>query len=240
MKKCGLCGQLARLQCESDEANLCWDCDFKVHGSNFLVANHTRTLLCHACQNPTPWLASGPNLAPALTVCDSCVANSNCQPQVATEDYEAAEEEGIEDAENQVVPWAAESSSSSLSMSKPVGSLECNSEDDGVGGGFGLKRMRDRQSFCSDDEIGCSSSLVGYGGSSNGEASCMGSSRSLKQPRLVEVNRSARNEEQSETKWRSTAIICYIKRLQKHIIANDDDASATITGICRLSRDQSR
>ncbi|KAL4279737.1 hypothetical protein GQ457_03G023730 [Hibiscus cannabinus] len=216
MKKCGLCGQLARLQCESDKANLCWDCDFKVHGPNFLVANHTRTLLCHACQNPTPWLASG-------------------------QDDEAAEEERIEDAENQVVPWSPESSSSSsLSMSKPVGSLECNSEDDGVGGGFGLKRMRDQQSFCSDVEIGCTSSLVGYGGSSNGEASSMGSSRSLKQPRLVKVNRSARNEEQSETKWRSTAIICYIKRLQKHIIANDDDASATITGICRLSRDQSR
>ncbi|KAK8579187.1 hypothetical protein V6N13_142404 [Hibiscus sabdariffa] len=171
MKKCELCGQLARLQCESDEANLCWDCDFKVHGANFLVANHTRTLLCHACQNPTPWLASGRNLGPALTVCDSCVANSNCEPQVTAEeeDDEAAEEEEIEDAENQVVPWSASAESSfSLSMSKPVASLECSSEDDGVGGGFGLKRMRDQQSFCSDDEMGCTSSLGGW---SNGEAS---------------------------------------------------------------------
>ncbi|GMJ15927.1 hypothetical protein HRI_005261900 [Hibiscus trionum] len=242
MKKCELCGQLARMLCESDQANLCWDCDLKVHGANFLVANHTRTLLCHVCQNRTPWLASGRNLGPAVTVCDSCVAKTNNEPQVmaeesSDEDYddEAVEEEEVEDVENQVVPWSA--GSSSLSTSKPVASLECSSED---GGGFGLKRMRENQSFCSDDEIGCSSSLVGYGGSSNGEASSMGTSRLLKQPRLAEVNQSAINEEQGETKSTSTAIICYIKRLQKHIIANDDDASDTITGICRLSRDQSR
>ncbi|XP_039012942.1 uncharacterized protein LOC120142261 [Hibiscus syriacus] len=116
----------------------------------------------------------------------------------------------------------------------PVASLECSGED---GGGFVLKRMRENQSFCSDDEIGCSSSLAGSGGWSNGEASSIGSSRLLKQPRLAEVNEPARNEEDGS---RSTAVVCYLKRLQKNIITNDDDASATVTGTCRLSRDQSR
>ncbi|KAE8691894.1 Adenine nucleotide alpha hydrolases-like superfamily protein isoform 1 [Hibiscus syriacus] len=247
--KCELCGKLARMHCESDQANICWDCDLKVHGANFLVAKHNRTLLCHVCQNPTPWLASGRNLGSAVTVCDSCFENRNDEPEVTAEessegtygeeeededyDDEAVEEE-VEDAENQVVPWSADSSS--LSLLKPV--LECSSDD---GGGFGLRRMRENQSFCSDDEIGCSSSLVGSGGWSNGEASSsMGSSRFLKQPRLAEVHPSARNEEDGEPKSRSTAVICYLKRLQKHTITNDDDASATITGICRLRRDQSR
>ncbi|KAK8584380.1 hypothetical protein V6N13_109778 [Hibiscus sabdariffa] len=91
------------------------------------------------------------------------------------------------------------------------------------------------------DEIGWPSSLVGSGGSSNGgETSSMGSSRLLlKQPRLAGSNQTARDEDQDETKSRSTTIISYLKRLQKHIIA-DNDASATITGICKLSRDQSR
>ncbi|KAK8643882.1 hypothetical protein V6N13_013159 [Hibiscus sabdariffa] len=256
MKKCELCGKLARMHCESDEANLCWDCDLKVHGANFLVAKHSRTLLCHVCQNPTPWLASGRNLGSAVTVCDSCVGNSNNEPQVMAEessegeygeeeededyDDEAVEEEEVEDAENQVVPWSGDSSS--LSMSKPVASLERSSEGAAVSGGFGLKRMRENQSFCSDDEIGCSSSLVGSRGSSNGgETSSMGSSRLLlKQPRLTGSNQTVRDEDQDESKSRPTAIINYLKRLQKHTIANDDDASATITEIYRLSRDQSR
>lgn len=91
------------------------------------------------------------------------------------------------------------------------------------------------------DEIGCSSSQVSSRGSSNGEASStMESSRLLKQPKIAEINQSGRNQDHIETKSRSTAIISYLKRLQKHTITNDDDASATITGICRLSRDQSR
>ncbi|KAB1210083.1 hypothetical protein CJ030_MR6G011341 [Morella rubra] len=58
MKKCELCKVPARTYCESDQASLCWDCDAKVHGANFLVARHYRTLLCHACQSQTPWKAS--------------------------------------------------------------------------------------------------------------------------------------------------------------------------------------
>ncbi|XP_022936446.1 protein BFR2 [Cucurbita moschata] len=73
MKKCELCGQQARMFCESDQANLCWDCDENVHCANFLVAKHSRSLLCHACQSPTPWAASGRKLTPTVSVCEGCV-----------------------------------------------------------------------------------------------------------------------------------------------------------------------
>ncbi|KAK6946791.1 B-box-type zinc finger [Dillenia turbinata] len=58
MKGCELCSNPARMYCESDQASLCWSCDEKVHGANFLVAKHMRCLLCHACQCLTPWKAS--------------------------------------------------------------------------------------------------------------------------------------------------------------------------------------
>ncbi|KAJ9671785.1 hypothetical protein PVL29_025478 [Vitis rotundifolia] len=73
MKECELCSFPARMFCESDQARLCWDCDEKVHGANFLVARHSRSLLCHACQAPTPWKASGTRLAPTVSVCEACV-----------------------------------------------------------------------------------------------------------------------------------------------------------------------
>ncbi|XP_048137873.1 zinc finger protein HD1-like isoform X2 [Rhodamnia argentea] len=75
-KTCALCKVPARTFCESDQATLCWDCDAKVHGANFLVARHSRTLLCHACQAPTPWKASGARLGHTVSVCDSCVAGA--------------------------------------------------------------------------------------------------------------------------------------------------------------------
>ncbi|KAK8527337.1 hypothetical protein V6N12_054555 [Hibiscus sabdariffa] len=251
MRKCELCRGLARMHCESDQANLCWDCDIKVHGANFLVAKHTRTLLCHVCQNPTPWLASGHHLTPALSVCESCVANNDntCQlmedsedssevgydeQEEEDEDYHDDDDEEEEDAENQVVPWSGDSSS--FSMTKPMVSSDSSSSSTEGGGGDGaglrLKRMRRNLSFCSEDEIGCSSSHVGSGGTSNGEPSWTS--------RLAEVNRPARNQDHGETESRSTAIIRSLKRLQNHMIIDDGDASATIIGICRLSRDQSR
>ncbi|KAH1120982.1 hypothetical protein J1N35_004142 [Gossypium stocksii] len=250
MKNCELCGGIARMHCESDQANLCWDCDVKVHEANFLVAKHTRALLCHVCQNPTPWLASGQHLSPAVSVCESCVANKNTTCEMTTEleessegeyedeeeDYDDDDDEGEggeeeDDAENQVVPWSEVSSS--FSMSKPAASSDSLSSSEG-----GLKRMRESPSFCSEDEIGCSSSHVGL---SNGEASLsMSSTRVFKLPRLAEGNHSARNQDHDDSESGSTAIISSLKRLQKHMITNDDDASAIISGICRLSRDQSR
>ncbi|GFY91779.1 hypothetical protein Acr_08g0001750 [Actinidia rufa] len=65
------------MYCDSDRAILCWDCDARVHAANFLVAKHSRTLLCHACQAPTPWTGSGPRLRPTVSVCETCVHVSN-------------------------------------------------------------------------------------------------------------------------------------------------------------------
>ncbi|CAA7049173.1 unnamed protein product [Microthlaspi erraticum] len=153
--KCELCGGVARMFCESDEASLCWDCDGKVHGANFLVAKHTRCLLCSACQSPTPWKASGLRLCPTVSICESCVARKNSRNQAESlsreingreeddgaESYDEDEESDEEDedeeeeAENQVVPWDAAakqeqppvvSSSSSVS-----GGEEASSSGDG-------------------------------------------------------------------------------------------------------------
>ncbi|KAF3451595.1 hypothetical protein FNV43_RR07690 [Rhamnella rubrinervis] len=73
MKKCELCDSIAKIYCESDQAGLCWDCDAQVHGANFLVAKHSRTLLCHVCQSLTPWNGSGLKLGPTVSVCENCV-----------------------------------------------------------------------------------------------------------------------------------------------------------------------
>ncbi|XP_042477980.1 zinc finger protein CONSTANS-LIKE 10-like [Macadamia integrifolia] len=77
MKECELCNYPARMYCDSDQASLCWDCDAKVHCANFLVARHSRSLLCHICQSPTPWKASGSKLGPTVSVCQRCANNCN-------------------------------------------------------------------------------------------------------------------------------------------------------------------
>ncbi|XP_041026375.1 zinc finger protein CONSTANS-LIKE 4-like [Juglans microcarpa x Juglans regia] len=84
MKKCELCDSPANLYCESDQASLCWDCDARVHGANFLVAKHSRTLLCHVCQSSTPWNGSGPKLGATISVCESCV-DSNVKNEAGNE-----------------------------------------------------------------------------------------------------------------------------------------------------------
>lgn len=77
MKRCELCDSGAKMYCESDQASLCWDCDARVHGANFLVAKHSRTLLCHVCQSLTPWSGSGRKLGPTVSVCENCVNGLN-------------------------------------------------------------------------------------------------------------------------------------------------------------------
>ena len=71
---CELCGAVARVYCESDRARLCWGCDHKVHGANFLVGKHSRSLLCHRCQSPTPWTSSGSTITPCMSLCVSCLS----------------------------------------------------------------------------------------------------------------------------------------------------------------------
>ena len=150
MKKCELCKVPARIFCESDQASLCWDCDAKVHGANFLVERHTRTLLCHACQSPTPWKASGAALGNTVSLCERCAGGTTEQGQESQggndddidtdidtddeDDYDESEDEVAadeEDGDNQVVPWSSEppppapsSSSSEESVSR------CNNVDE--------------------------------------------------------------------------------------------------------------
>ncbi|OIW08407.1 hypothetical protein TanjilG_03083 [Lupinus angustifolius] len=71
-KICELCKVPARIFCESDQATLCWDCDAQVHAANFLVARHSRTLLCHTCHSLTPWKASGARLGNTVSFCHNC------------------------------------------------------------------------------------------------------------------------------------------------------------------------
>ncbi|XP_028553173.1 zinc finger protein HD1 [Dendrobium catenatum] len=94
MKKCELCKLPANIHCESDQAILCWECDAKVHEANFLVARHSRNLLCRRCQAPTPWKSSGSRLSYSVSVCERCEAFQ--EDSVVTDE----EEEG----ENKLVP----------------------------------------------------------------------------------------------------------------------------------------
>ncbi|KAK6934347.1 B-box-type zinc finger [Dillenia turbinata] len=136
MKRCELCSNPARIYCESDQASLCWSCDEKVHGANFLVAKHTRCLLCHACQCLTPWKASGLKLNPTVSICETCTDNWNGKTEeneesqggndeIEDENDDFDDEEGEEgeddddddlgdededgDGDIQVVPWASTS-----------------------------------------------------------------------------------------------------------------------------------
>ncbi|GLU23467.1 hypothetical protein SLE2022_394680 [Rubroshorea leprosula] len=261
MENCELCGGAARMYCEPDQASLCWDCDRKVHGANFLVAKHTRSLLCHACHRPTLWRASGQNLGRAVSACDSCV-NVRCKDEERPEekpgeygedensgdydddveeeeeevDSDDDEEEGEQDGENQVVPWSKDTLPSPpvvSSDSSSGGEEEVISGIRGGGGCCGSKRMRENLAVYSDDDIDCSSSHIGSGALASGEAA----SRALKKQRLGELNRSEGNE---ETESKSTAVISSLKQLQKQMIIDNGDASATVLGICGLSREQSR
>ncbi|CAK9320973.1 unnamed protein product [Citrullus colocynthis] len=113
MKKlCELCECVATVMCESDAARLCWGCDSKVHGANFLVGKHLRALLCHDCQSPTPWNGTGPKLVATVAFCENCVEKNRRNGKTT---LSRGSEEGCgssngatdedDDMENQVVPW---------------------------------------------------------------------------------------------------------------------------------------
>ncbi|KAJ3679418.1 hypothetical protein LUZ60_017429 [Juncus effusus] len=141
--KCVLCSREARTYCESDEATLCWDCDSRVHSANFLVARHSRALLCRSCRRPTAWKASGERLPPTNSLCPQCCFRTESESngdngEGETEDEEEEEEEEMEmeeeeeEGDNQVVPWGmagvgppgvSEGSSSDGSMVKKEGSM---------------------------------------------------------------------------------------------------------------------
>ncbi|KAK9052017.1 hypothetical protein SSX86_028645 [Deinandra increscens subsp. villosa] len=146
MKRCALCKSPAKLYCDSDQASLCWTCDSKVHSANFLVARHSRCLLCRVCQNPTSWTASGRKLGPsAVSICQKCVVDRSSdegdgreESQGGNDDneYDGDEEsENEKREENQVVP---------LCYSPPPAASSSSSDDCSTGdGGVSLKRKRE-------------------------------------------------------------------------------------------------
>ncbi|GMI72780.1 hypothetical protein HRI_000947300 [Hibiscus trionum] len=101
MKKCELCDSLAKMYCESDQAILCWDCDSRVHGANFLVAKHLRTLLCHLCQSPTPWTGSGPRLGPTVSVCENCVNRNDSREEINAEETRDEDDDYVDDLDDE-------------------------------------------------------------------------------------------------------------------------------------------
>lgn len=144
MKKCELCNSVARMHCDSDQASLCWDCDARVHMANFLVAKHWRTLLCHVCQSPTPWTASGPRLAPVVSFCPRC--DNSTSTSTVTGDHHSEndreddddddddqsdrddnedDDDDDDDGDNQVVPLA----STPLPSPPPVASSSSSREE---------------------------------------------------------------------------------------------------------------
>ncbi|THU68719.1 hypothetical protein C4D60_Mb08t06820 [Musa balbisiana] len=186
VKQCELCDRPARMHCESDQASLCWECDAKVHGANFLVARHSRCLLCQSCQSPTPWRAEGARPGYAVSTCERCAAGSATEGRkdggadggpggvgVAGEDEgevggeeadededEEPEDDGVdEEGENQVVPW---------SMTPPPVSSSSSSEEEQEArrreriGDF-LKRTRENVDLpLSQEDVACSSSQPSY------------------------------------------------------------------------------
>ncbi|KAF8051261.1 hypothetical protein N665_1756s0002 [Sinapis alba] len=177
-KKCDLCDGVARMYCESDQASLCCHCDGKVHGANFLVAKHTRCLLCSACQSPTPWKATGLRLGPTFSVCDSCVAlkttgrdGVSSTERILTEspgqeingfdndDVDGAESYDDDEDEDEDEEYSDEDENEDeeaenqvvpwAAAAKPLPVMSSSSSSDGLV----AKRKRD----CSDEEIGCSS-----------------------------------------------------------------------------------
>jgi len=162
MKNCELCKVPARTFCESDQASLCWDCDAKVHGANFLVARHTRTLLCHTCQSPTPWKASGAALGNTVSLCERCAGGTAEQGQESQggndddletdeDDYDDDDETddevaADEDGDNQVVPWSSAPPPPAPSSSSSEESVcRCNNAYEDVS--TTLKRRREDNDF---------------------------------------------------------------------------------------------
>ncbi|KAL2633843.1 hypothetical protein R1flu_005322 [Riccia fluitans] len=71
-KRCELCGDRATVYCPADDANVCWSCDAKVHSANFLVARHSRSVLCSKCCQPTDCRTSGSHPSPLSRLCAGC------------------------------------------------------------------------------------------------------------------------------------------------------------------------
>ncbi|KAL8196622.1 hypothetical protein R6Q57_024917 [Mikania cordata] len=150
MKSCELCKSAAKIYCDSDAASLCWSCDNKVHSANFLVARHSRTLLCRLCQSPTPWTASGEKLGQSTaSICENCGVDGTSDEVSDDDEYDGDEEsENDNGDDNQVVP---------LSYSPPPVVSSSNSDDYSTGDrGVLVKRKRENVADrSSEDDVDC-------------------------------------------------------------------------------------
>ncbi|CAA2984710.1 NAD-dependent protein deacetylase HST1-like [Olea europaea var. sylvestris] len=88
------------MYCESNQASLCRVCDARIHPANFLVAKHSRNLLCHTNQSPTPWNGSGTRLGPSVSLCESCDLE-NGSIEVDEEDQDEDEDEDEDEYEEE-------------------------------------------------------------------------------------------------------------------------------------------
>uniref|UniRef100_A0A5B6ZNQ5 Putative zinc finger protein CONSTANS-LIKE 4-like n=1 Tax=Davidia involucrata TaxID=16924 RepID=A0A5B6ZNQ5_DAVIN len=253
MKSCELCKFPARMYCESDLASLCWDCDAKVHSANFLVARHSRSLLCHACQSPTAWTASGAKLGPTVSVCESCAdgrqgRNNNRSEEEESNDDEIDTEDDYEeddddednededndvelggddeDGDNQVVPW---------SSTPPPAASSSSSEESSSRFSNGEK----------DDDIGCSSSqqnnstpsaVVVARPTGGGEAAFIDSLMRPLKNRRIEPNRSSLVHH-GPAGPRSAGIVESLKIFHQQDMTSGNNASAAIVDICKMSKE---
>ncbi|KAK3040275.1 hypothetical protein RJ639_028190 [Escallonia herrerae] len=266
MKGCELCGLPARMYCGSDQANLCWDCDEKVHAANFLVAKHTRSLLCHVCQIPTPWTASGPKLGRIVSVCESCVDNCNANSgrgieqegdsQEEDEDEEYSDSDDEEDGENQVVPWSATPLPPTISPPSSAEVTPIRFTDEEAGGAYPAKRIRESPDFMSQnisnlplfqDDVSCSSSQRDTNSNTastaiasredDDEVTSVRSYRPLKLQRTNQAFGFHGIQESGEAEPRAVTVVNNLVRLERSMIAGEDHISATILNFCKLSSD---
>ncbi|KAM7492304.1 hypothetical protein LguiA_035225 [Lonicera macranthoides] len=187
-KSCELCKSQARIYCESDQASLCWNCDVKVHSANFLVARHSRSLLCHVCQLPTAWNACGDKLGRTVSVCERCVegcdgmkVEERCTIEEeghggnddvidAEGDYDDDDEDqnddeidvdADEDEDEDEENQVVPWSSTSLPPSASSSSNGESTSRFSVGDDVSSKRMRENfADLCSNDDLECSSSQL--------------------------------------------------------------------------------
>ncbi|GAB4825071.1 hypothetical protein Ancab_007944 [Ancistrocladus abbreviatus] len=264
-KSCELCKSPARMYCESDQAILCWDCDSKVHGANFLVARHSRSLLCHVCQSPTPWSASGAKLGPTVSVCDKCVAdidgvNGGNVEEIDTEedehqvdydddnddDEDEVEEDvdqsdsGEEEGENQVVPW-----SSSTPPPPAATSSSSSSEEESSTGiccrvtdssTMTLPLKRVREDHSDLRSQGDPGRWMSRQDSSMSVAASDGDDESPAEYLRPLKGRRIEPDSTRPVRNRTGSTLESIRRLQREI-SSGQNTSAAILGLCRLCKD---
>ncbi|XP_077243350.1 uncharacterized protein LOC143883913 [Tasmannia lanceolata] len=255
MKECELCDYPARMFCESDQASLCWDCDAKVHGANFLVERHSRNLLCQVCQSPTPWKASGSKLTPTVSICERCngrqertEAGREDEGEEEEEDDDedddddddvGEEEEEEEDGDNQVVPWSSTPPpvASPSSSEESTSLLYCDGEASmGTTIALSSKRMRENADLNYQDDLGCSSSRPRT--SAEDETISFGHFKPLKDRKTTEMIRSSIEAETPVSDYSRSALIGSLKRFQQEkIFSGEKGVASAILDICKLSKD---